>query len=148
MDTVFSILVVLGMCYGVYRGMKWMLHTGQVRKDPPLSPNDLKVLEETASRLMSDLQLVTDECVERIQIACSEAEKKIISLQNTGCSQHLADPTAKLTTPNVQQLVDPIKDIANESAANIARLSGMTTGEVELLRSLQSVKDTTQISIQ
>jgi len=139
---------VLGMCYGVYRGMKWMLRAGQTRKDPPLSPNDLKVLEESASRLMADLQIVTDECVARIENACSEAEKKLLALQNAGCIQHFAAPTMNLSTPDTQQAIDPIRSISNESAADIARLSGMTTGEIELLRSLQSVKDTTQNLIQ
>ncbi|MCE5197662.1 MAG: hypothetical protein ABFD54_13650 [Armatimonadota bacterium] len=117
MDVAFSVLAVLGMGYGAYRAFKWMLHAGQIqaRNDQPLSSTDLKVLEETAARLMADMRMVTDECVARIQAACAEAEARINILE----------------TPQVVAL--------DKAPPAIAEVKGMTNGEVELLRGLQSI---------
>jgi hypothetical protein len=118
MDTFLSVLVVIGLCYGAYRGLMWMLKAGQVqaRKDPPLSPTDLKVLEESAARLMADLRTVTDECVARIESACADAERR------TGCLGNANATTEVSGSPNSPNA-----------------LVGLTTGEVELLRGLEAI---------
>ncbi|MCE5322224.1 hypothetical protein LLG46_02785 [bacterium] len=122
MDTIFSILVVVGICYGAYRGIKWMLHAGQIqaRKDPPLSPADLKVLEESAARLMADLRAVTDECIARIESACADAERHI----------------------RPQDIVD-VEDIRKVSQMDThdksGEFDGLTNGEIELLKGLKAI---------
>lgn len=125
MDVLFSIIVVLGICYGVYRGFAWMLHAGQAqtRKDPPLSPTDLKVLEESAARLMADLRAVTDECVARIEKACADADSRIKS----GGSNGITDEAKPVGFDSFDQ-ISPIEDAAD-----------LTTGELELLKGLRAI---------
>lgn len=127
MEAMVSILALLGMGYAVYRGMRWMLKTGQVqaRKEPSLSPTDLKVLEDSAARLMADLRTTTDECVARIEHALAEAETRLGSIN------------VSRTAPanSFYQVIDN-----NQSPAYIAREAGMTTGEVELLRGLKAIE--------
>ncbi|MHB9037538.1 MAG: hypothetical protein ACYC64_12800 [Armatimonadota bacterium] len=115
MDTFLSILVVIGLCYGAYRGVRWMLRAGQVQasNNPPLSPRDLKVLEESAARLMADLRTVTDECVARIESACADAARLTGSMERTESIDH---------------------------SSVVAGLAGLTTGEVELLRGLKAIE--------
>lgn len=78
MEAIVSLVALLAVGYGLFRGLKWMMRSGSVQasKSPPLSPNDLKVLEESAERLMADLRQVTDECVERIQQAVGDAQAR------------------------------------------------------------------------
>lgn len=125
MDVVFSILVVIGICYGAYRGVKWMLRAGQIqaRKDPPLSPADLKILEESAARLMADLRAVTDECVARIENACSDAQRQIKSLE-------VGDLENIRTLPKTSTQDQPL---------TISGLAELTNGEIELLKGLKAI---------
>lgn len=125
MDVLFSIIVVLGICYGVYRGFIWMMRAGQAqtRKDPPLSPTDLKVLEESAGRLMADLRAVTDECVARIEKACADADGRI-------------------RPEGINIAIDEAKSVKYDSfdqTSPIANTANLTTGELELLKGLKAI---------
>ncbi|MEN6357430.1 MAG: hypothetical protein ABFD83_10130 [Armatimonadota bacterium] len=125
MDVIFSILVVIGICYGAYRGVKWMLRAGQIqaRKDPPLSPADLKILEESAARLMADLRAVTDECVARIENACSDAQHQIKSLELGDLEQLKPRPVTN----------------AQDQPLTISEFAELTNGEIELLKGLKAI---------
>jgi len=122
METIVSLAALLGVGYGLFRGLKWMMQAGlvQTAKNPPLSPNDLKVLEESAERLMADLRLVTDECVARIEHALADARTCMDHLDS-----HRAWPPSSLDT--------------TELPASTAPYSGMMTGEIELLKGLQAM---------
>ena len=148
MEVLFSLLTLAGMGYAVYVGMKWMLKAGKTvqKRELPLAPTDLKVLEESAARLMTDLRAAADECVGRVEIALAEAEHRIAALESRQSIQ-IADfsehsgPTSKIeVTPSPAFQASPCEMIdSTESAAQVARQSGMTTGEVELLRGLRQI---------
>jgi hypothetical protein len=140
MEILFSILTLVGMGYAAFVGVKWMLKAGQLvqRRELPLSPTDLKVLEQTAARLAGDLRAAADECVARVELALAEAERRIAALG----PQHAAADSAA-STSNVQVSEPPLFAAnalqmigSNRPAADAARQSGLTTGEVELLRGL------------
>ena len=125
METIVSLAALLGVGYGLFRGMKWMMQAGlvQTAKNPPLSPNDLKVLEESAERLMADLRLVTDECVARIEQALAHART---------CIGHL-EGRAVWPPPTVERPI-PSLDTTEPPA-----YSGMMTGEIELIKGLRAI---------
>ena len=72
-------MTLLGMAYAAYRGLKWMFRAGksQPQRDRTLTPHDLKALEQSAARLMSDLRTLTDECVSRIESAIAQSESRL-----------------------------------------------------------------------
>lgn len=119
MEVLVPILTLLGMGYAVYRGLRWMLKVGQVHapKNQPLSPSDLKVLEESAARLMADLRTTTDECVARIERALSQADAGI---------EAIAPPA------RISREVEVI-------AQGIPAEGDMMTGEVELVNALRAI---------
>ncbi len=122
MEQVISFVALAGMAVAAVWGMKWMGRAGraQSRRDNPLSPADLKLLEETAQRLMADLRATADECVARVDAACERARS---ALDAHGAKQEAA--VSALQT--------------GESAADAARRAGVPTGEVELLRGLRAI---------
>lgn len=79
MEMAISLTTLVGMLYAAYRGMKWLFRSGQtqVRRQESLTPRDLKVLEEAASRLMADLRATTDECVAKIEAVMEKAEARL-----------------------------------------------------------------------
>lgn len=142
MEILFSIVTLVGMGYAAFVGVRWMLKAGQISRtrEIPLSPTDLKVLEQSAARLMSDLRAAADECVSRVELALAEAEHRIAALESgpsmAACTDPTlaADPAPPAFSPNTCSMID-----SNEPAADAARQSGLTTGEVELLRGLRSI---------
>lgn len=121
METIVSLAALLGVGYGVYRGLKWMMQAGSIQtaKNPPLSPNDLKVLEESAERLMADLRLVTDECVARIELALADAQSSLGEAR-----------------PSVSPMT------IRETPAAVVRDTRMMRGEAELLEGLRTIGKT------
>lgn len=134
------------MGYAVFVGVKWMLKAGQIaqKREQPLAPTDLKVLEESAARLMADLKAAADECVSRVEFALAEAEHRIASLETRqpagAACQESSGPTSTIEVAMPVQASNPYRQLdSGEPAAQIARQSGMTTGEVELLRGLRQI---------
>ena len=125
MEAIFSLIALIGMGFAGFVGLKWMARVGQInaRKDQQLTPNDLKILEESTARLMSDLKTVTNECVAKIELACIEAEQLLKSVETT--TKHQADPN----------------DIAiiQDLPIGIGRETGMTNGEMELVKGLIAI---------
>jgi len=147
MEILFSFLALAGMGVAAVWGLKWMVRNGQPSKrDEQLTPNDLKVLEESAARLISDINAAADECVARVEQALAQVENRIRSIEAVRCQPSAAypahsGPTSIIdirtpTTPasNGYEMID-----SDEAPAQIARQSGMTTGEVELLRGLRKM---------
>ncbi len=137
MDIIFSIMLLGGMCYGAYRGLKWMLRTGQARplKSDALSPADLKVLEESASRLTADLKAAADECVARIEAACANADRKIAclaALASTGSTgSHTESEPVYRSIFDVIQVDAPLASTASEPS--------VLPGEAALIRDLRAI---------
>lgn len=104
----------------------------------PLSPTDLKVLEESATRLMSDLRAAADECVARVQMVLADAEHRITEIESRYAAARYSPSTAQ---PAPAAFVPYTCEVINSSepAADAARQSGLTTGEVELLRGLRRI---------
>lgn len=119
MEITCSILALVGMGCALYKGWKWMTRAGQAhtRHDQPLTPNDLKVLEESAARLIADLRATADECVASIDRACADAERRIHALE-----------VARYATD------------AWDCRESHPTQPGLTTGEIELLRGLESIR--------
>ena len=148
METLISLLALLGMAYAAYRGLGWMLRTGRAQApgQEPLSPTDLKVLEESAARLIADLTAAADECVEKVEQVLAQAENRSEGLQTLSgmetqaCDRpadlHCAPPvdTDATRTPALNTYVD-----SDAPAADVARSNGLTTGEVELIRDLRAL---------
>lgn len=146
MDMVFSILTLIGMGIAAVWGLKWMTRTGQmqIKRAEALTPTDLKVLEESAARLVSDIKAAADECVARVESALNDAERRIQLLESS-VSVNQTPYTAPeepisiigLSKSAASSSCDIID--STESSAQVARQSGMTTGEVELLRGLRQI---------
>lgn len=147
MDVLTCLIAVAVMGYGTYWIVKWFfkLGTRNAKINNPLNPNDLKVLEETTKRLMDDLRNVTQECVDRIETACEEAEKRIAVAQSGG-----SENFKSMLDASVQNDVNTVKSMLNESesvtndlqpgaqtVSSFAKSTGMTTGEVQLMRGLR-----------
>ena len=120
MEVLVPILTLMGMGYAVYRGLRWMLKAGAAHapKSQPLSPTDLKVLEESAARLMADLRTTTDECVARIERALSQADARI------------------------ETIAPPVR-IPREVKVITEHIPGdgeMMTGELELVNALRAIE--------
>lgn len=146
MEAIISLLALIGMGYGAFRGVKWLNKANQAHlaKEPPLTPNDLKVLEESAARLMADIRSTTDECVARIEEAYARAESRMSGFDTVRSGVHpnmQASPTQPITSISVNTTIPAMQaPIGNEdSLVAAARQSGMTTGEIELLRGLKSL---------
>ena len=146
MEILFSIATLVGMGYAVFVGVKWMLKAGRAsqKREQPLAPSDLKVLEETTARLMAELRTTADECISRVELALAQAESRVKSLEQQSV-MHVSQtdpvaPTSPIDVP-VASVIDNSYGTMKptESAAQIARQSGMTTGEVELLRGLRRI---------
>ena len=147
MEVVFSILTLIGMGYAAYCGLKWMMRSGIVnaRKEQPLTPNDLKVLENSAARLLADLRSVTDECVARIDRACSEAEIRLNAFEKLPISRQYAAgreyvspsiirESVSTSEPELYEMIE-----LDELPAGVAAYSGMSKGEIELMQGLKSI---------
>jgi hypothetical protein len=140
MEVIFSLLTLVGMGYAGFVGVRWMLKAGQTvrAREMPLSSTDLKVLEESAARLMNDLRAAADECVSRVELALADAEHRIAALESTrrltACPTSQVEPPPTAFAPNPSGMIAP-----NEPAVEAARQSGLTTGEVELLRGLRQI---------
>lgn len=146
MDMLISLVALMGVGYGVFRGLKWMIKAGQIQsgKNAPLSPSDLRVLETSAARLMEDLRAVTDDCVLRIERACAEAQACLELMENHGALNKGFDRLPASPTPSVGEWTAPVSPALSldsiETAVSIARDTGMTTGEIELLRGLRAIE--------
>ena len=121
METLLSVMALIGMGWAMWRGLKWMLRANraQAAKAEPLTPADLRALEESAARLMADLRATADECVARIERACSAAETRLV---REGAPQ--------------RSIFDLIE--SPDSSSEIARQAGLTTGEIDLMRALHA----------
>ena len=141
MDAFASILMLIGTAYAVYRGVKWLLRSGQLnaRRERQLTPSDLKALEESASRLMADLKAVADECVARVERACDEAERLVAALSGMAAvsTRPTEAPTANSSSAAPTNGIDTLLEV-DLPAADIAKQAGLTTGEVELMQSLRA----------
>jgi hypothetical protein len=146
MEMIFSLLAVLGMGYACFRAMKWMLNAGRasVKRDPPLAPNDLKVLEESAARLVSDIRSAADDAVARIERCMNDVEHRL-AVASTGESLFVGPPVESefnafcaipIDAPTAYSQVDPD---SGKSPAETARDTGLTTGEVLLLQNLRRI---------
>jgi hypothetical protein len=115
METMFSLLTLAAIAYGLYRTIKWMIRSGRslTPREQPLTPNDLKVLEQSAAQLMADLRAVSDECVAKVEAACSRAER-MLSSDRTQTNREIR---AEAESPR----------------------SGMLIGEIELVKGLQEI---------
>ncbi len=134
MEVLFSIITLIGMGYAAFMGVKWMSRTNHIshKKSQPLSPTDLKVLEESAARLMADLKAAADECVARVEFTLAEAEHRMAALKSdrsSTISQQIAAP--------IQNPADHID--ASDNSAFLSPQPGMTTGELELLQGLRQL---------
>ncbi|MCX8052925.1 MAG: hypothetical protein N3B12_03885 [Armatimonadetes bacterium] len=114
METLVSAAVLIGMIWAMWRGLKWMLCSGRTyaSRPEPLTPADLRALEESAARLMADMRATADECVARIERACAEAVER---------------------STNLSELIE-----GSDPSREIARRTGLMTGEVDLIRSLHA----------
>ncbi|MGQ9454259.1 MAG: hypothetical protein ACUVRS_08550 [Armatimonadota bacterium] len=121
MERVFCWLTLIIVVWLMWRGVSWMLRVGKNNelKYEPLSPADLKILEETTARLMEELRATADECVARIQKAYISCQ----SIEQTS-SKSAADFAGGESVRS--------SDITYGSSAE----SNLTVGEIELMRSL------------
>lgn len=116
-----------------------MLRTGRVQDEhkEALSPNDLKVLEESATRLIADLRAAADECVSRVEQALLEAERRTAVLE-AGASAAKCEEKERLYPTESADGNIPAASPA-ETPAEAAKNTGLTTGEVQLIRDLQDL---------
>lgn len=138
MEILFSIITLVGMGYAAFVGVKWMYKNGHIsaaKRSQPLSPTDLKVLEESATRLMADLKATADECVARIEFAVVNAEHKMASLQSDRfATQNPVEPISIM-----KQSVSLVPDSMPDNPSHFDPQPGMTTGEIELLNGLRKM---------
>lgn len=138
MEAIISLITLVGMGFAAVIGLKWMAKIGQInaRKDCQLTPNDLKVLEESTARLMSDLKTVTNECVEKIEQACANAEHLLKSLEQV----RQYDAGAVEVEPYTRIADIHIDNPDTQALPLCTELQdGMTNGELELLNGLMAM---------
>lgn len=140
MEYIISLLALAGMGYGLFRGFKLMVSSGRVQasRAEQLTPNDLKVLEESAERLMSDLRAVTDECVARIELACAQAQGIIGQSQPVSSRAEIPQRTQTTWSPLASSGFSAVPDKV-ESSLELSRESGMTAGEIDLMNGLKAM---------
>ncbi|NLN76947.1 MAG: hypothetical protein GX139_11665 [Armatimonadetes bacterium] len=132
MEVLFSIITLIGMGYAAFIGIRWMARAGHAsqNKDQPLTPTDMKVLEQSVARLVADLKAAADECVARVEFTLNEAEHRIAAMQ---AGRPASTPQPAECAPSVQT------ELAGNNTALFTPQSGMTTGEIELVKGLQSI---------
>ena len=125
-----------------------MLRNGQAqdRREDVLSPNDLEVLEQSATRLIADLRTAADECVARIEQVLVDAEIRIKAIEASGSAARAVGeerfhPTESPDTNVPAAVAACLQTSAGpaETPAEAARNAGLTTGEVQLIRDLRSL---------
>lgn len=132
--TCFIAVVAMGLC--CWWIVRWFFKLGTAsRKNDQLSPEDLLVLEETTRRLMDDLRNVTGECVARIELACLQAEKRLAEQESPEAL--LAPIIADIESVSIEP--DTEKP-AGVSVSSFAKSTGLTLGEVELMRGLMELE--------
>lgn len=150
MELCISLITIAGMAFGVYKVVRWMMKAGQLsaRREQPLTPTDLKVLEESAARLIADLRLAADECVAKVDEALAEAEARLAALKDSSLCQSVAavSPAMIEISPEkkLEESVHPEQPGSTdtesfEMTSELAREMGLTTGEVELIRGLRKI---------
>lgn len=153
LDAITCIVAIVVMGYGTWWVVKWFfkIGTNQARKNESLTPADLRVLEETTKRLMDDLRAVTDECVARIENACQQAEHRISQAPKTPVPSKIEVTNMADMAPAAPYIADAethnLSDADNTdlpstprteyTVASFAKSTGLTTGEVELMRGLR-----------
>lgn len=154
LELLICIIAISAMGYGTWRVVRWFFKLGanHAKKNDLLRPSDLGVLEDTTKRLMDDLKALTDDCVSRIEQACRESENRIASAQSRGAhSDKLIigspDPIPVAPYGHLEQLVDIRESTIQEmptavarggqTVTSFARSTGLTMGEVELMRGLR-----------
>ena len=141
METIFSLLAILGMGFACFKGFKWMLKSGQVnaRKSEQLTPSDLRVLEESAERLISDIRSAADDAVARIERCMLDAEHRLAfssgaqipsSIMNA-YSEPVEQPVF-VATPNFTR--EHSEEYSTKSTAPL-------TGELILLENLRKIAE-------
>ncbi len=121
MEQLVAVVALGGMIAAAVWGLMWLGRAGREnrRQSDPLTPADLRALEESVAHLMADLRATADECVARVNAACDSAKA-------LGCAPERTEPAC-----------DGLDRC--ESAVQSARRMGVSTGEVELLRGLRSI---------
>ena len=109
----------------------------QTGKNAPLSPSDLRVLEESAERLMADMRIVTDECVARIEQACMQAQLRLESLEPAYLSSPATNAHSAWSPIPIER-APSLDSLDNLQSLN--RQSDMTIGEIELMRGLKTME--------
>ncbi len=117
MEQLFSFLTLVGMGLVLFLFLKWMVRAGQTHNKNPLTPADLKLLEEVAARLTADIRAAAEECVARVEQACERAESLLRNLERANSSV-VAEQSTQFAGNKSQRI--PI-------------------GEVELLRGLSGL---------
>jgi len=108
------------MGFVLFLFLKWMVRSGQAQNKNPLTPADLKLLEETAARLTADIRATADECVARVEQACEKAE-------------------SLLRTIEFANIPVPIRQSTHFASSEDQRIP---SGELELLRGLSGLAHT------
>lgn len=120
MEQLFSLVTLVGMGLVLFLFLKWMVRAGQTHnKKNPLTPADLKLLEETAARLTADIRAAANECVARVEQACERAENLLRTIESVSI------PAAEQSTHFASDMNQRIP-----------------SGEVELLRGLSGLART------
>jgi len=120
MEQLFSLLTLFGMGFVLFSFLKWMVRSGKAQNRNPLTPADLKLLEETAARLTADIRATADECVARVEQACKKAEHLLRNIEFA----------------NISASINKSTHFADSEDQRIP------SGELELLRGLSSLAHT------
>ncbi len=130
METTTALAGLTIMIFAVCAAVKWALRAGaeNIVKSQPLTPQDLIILEDTASRLMDDLRQVTDECVARIELACCEASI---------ASALLPKPYPITDGYERPRMIDVL--VADEANVVSMGIENTLSGELELMTGLQKI---------
>ena len=140
MEYSLAIIILLLLGYACYYGVRWMMRAGlsNSSKGAQLTPHDLKVLEESAARLINDIKSTTDECVAKIETACLEAERRILIAKSDSMpmpetiavdKDHIED---EILTESVELKEEHIESEVTEEVI-------MSAGEKELIDGLRSI---------
>ncbi|MFQ3548290.1 MAG: hypothetical protein SNJ70_00890 [Armatimonadota bacterium] len=121
MEIFIALIILAGLLYGIFWMFKAIFFSAPKIKSQQinqLTPYDLKALEESAARLMTDLRKTSDECVEKVRMVCKEAEIRMNELSGLIDKLEKRLPDECILNSSLYENNDKISDNYNNNTQN------------------------------
>lgn len=147
MTQILGSIISLILLAGFALGLRWMLSAAGARtRAESLTPEDLQVLEDAAARLVDEIKQSAavavrdlDERCEKLRALTIQADQRLALLAQQASASPPASPAQSGPAQDAAGLRQRVYALADEGFTDdeIARRTGVTVGEVILLRGLR-----------